>query len=286
MPTVRSSYQTRSLPYSLNRLDRFNQPPDLPGGPGVTLGPNRQGQGAFGTVPGEVSFPFDLPGQQLQTKIPNLQTLNQLGAGTLQNWAAGVPSDSTLAFLQDRHAGRAVGAGMPGTNVAPGSLMGNLSARDLGRTSEALQGQFLQSFGPFQQAVGQQIVPFAEQLANAYQEAVTGSAPDPTQAGVRAENLFSQALRQLSAGGGSGGGSGGGRPQQGTVAQPPRPAGFPNPVNLPPQAPAAGGYDLLPQDVPYQFGGDPARFIKDLGIYQNPEDVPYWYSGDPSELVR
>ena len=160
---------------------------------------------ATGMVPGQISLPN--PAADLSKQIPNLGQLNTSIFGNLLSESQGRIPQSDVNFMQDQAAARAVGSGMPGTNILPGSLEGNSQARNLGLLSYQLQQQAAQQYPGLVGAVsGTQTVSPALQAQIAEQNAVTASAPNPAMAQSYAQKLYNQ---YLAAARGPGGGTGG-----------------------------------------------------------------------------
>lgn len=165
--------------------------------------PRAAGRGIYGAVPGVIDMPQ--PARDLGVQIPGLQRINSSAASALRSGFQGQLSDATLNELQDSNAGWAIGAGMPG--IRPGGMAGLRLARNIGKTSEQLQNQAFQNYGPFANAVSStQTVNPALQYEIGHQNAVYGAAPDPTQAGSHAEQLFREYMNRIG-GGGPGGGT-------------------------------------------------------------------------------
>ena len=180
----------------------YNQPYQYNVNPTSTLGSGT----AFGQVPGNVALPN--PAADLGNQIPNLGALNSQIFGNLQSMAAGQIPQSDQNFLQDQAAAQAAAGGMPGSNVRPGTVYGNNSARNLGLLSYQLQQQAAQMYPSLTGSVSQtQTVSPQLQTQIAQQNAVNASAPNPAASQSYAQSLYNSYLN--SARGGPGGGTAG-----------------------------------------------------------------------------
>ncbi len=173
----------------------------------------QSGSGVFGSVPGVIELPN--PSADLTRQIPNLGSINSSIFGNLYDESRGVIPQADQNFMQDQAAARAAGAGMPGTNIMPGTLEGNSAARNLGLLSYQLQQQAAQSYPGLVGAVSStQTVSPALQTSIAEQNAANAAAPNPTAANSYAQQLYDQYLKAAR---GPGGGTGGGwGPARGT----------------------------------------------------------------------
>jgi len=203
----------------------------------------QSGSGVYGSVPGVIGLPN--PSADLTRQIPNLGSINSSIFGNLYDESRGVIPQADQNFMQDQAAARAAGAGMPGTNIMPGTLEGNSAARNLGLLSYQLQQQAAQSYPGLVGAVSStQTVSPALQTSIAEQNAANAAAPNPTAANSYAQQLYDQYLR--AARGPGGGTGGGGGPAGGTRTG----TGIEDPFNLN----AGGGGGQTEQSDP--FSGD------------------------------
>lgn len=180
------------------------------------------GVGVFGAVPGQLGLPD--PYGDLSAHLPGLANLNAGASGVVQSQLSGELSPETQAAIQDAAARFGISSGMPGSG-----LVGYRTARDFGLTAMQLQQQGLQNYGPLIGAISStQTLNPALQNEIASQNAINAAAPDPSQAGSYAKNLFDQYLATIGQNrgggttrvGGTGGGGGGQGSGTGIYAQP------------------------------------------------------------------
>lgn len=168
----------------------------------------RQGQGAFGSVPGNIGLPN--PSADLSKVYPNLTGTNSAVSDQIMSQLRGELSPDTIAAIQNAAATYGVTSGMPGSG-----LQWNKSLRDLGIATEDQISKGISNYNATIPTVsGTQTVRPETQVDVATQNAVWNSAPDPAAAASYAQQLFDKYLGSLSqsfgGGGGGGGGSGGG----------------------------------------------------------------------------
>ena len=162
----------------------------------------------FGAVPGPIGLPD--PYGDLNTAVGgNLGDINSSVFGNLMSMSRGQIPMADQAAMQDAQAAKAAAMGMPGTNVMPGTVMGNRSARDYGLTQMQLMNQAAQQYPALTGAVkNTQTVSPELQTQIAATNALNASAPNPTMAANYAQQLYDQYLqRARGPGGGTGGAS-------------------------------------------------------------------------------
>jgi hypothetical protein len=139
------------------------------------------------------------PAQDLANQIPNLPGLNTNASSVINNQLMGKLSPDTVSAIRNATASYAVGNGQPGgSNQLPGTIGGNLTAQDIGQTSQQLQQQGIQNYSSFVPTVSstQTVAPAVQADINA-QNATNAAAPNPGAAASYAQQLFQQYMNQL-----------------------------------------------------------------------------------------
>ena len=156
------------------------------------------GQGAFGMVPGQISAPPSI-WDQLNQNVPNYGAMTTSATGQIQNQLAGNLSPSTMYNIGNYGASRGVSL------VHPNSPMSTMIG--MGLTGTSTEGQVqsgLQNFNQFANTAGSQQQNPALLTNIAETNAVTGSAPDPSQSAAYAKSLYDEYLAKMNPAGGTG----------------------------------------------------------------------------------
>jgi hypothetical protein len=153
----------------------------------------------FGGIPGNIGLPN--PFQDLSSVLPGVGDLNRLASSDVMSELKGQLSPETEALLQDKGAQFGVSSGMPGSQFSRFRTL-----RDLGRTSEDVQGLGLSNLSRLLQTIsGTETVNPALQAEIASRNATFNAAPVPSQAQNYAKELFDKYLQSFR---GPGGGTG------------------------------------------------------------------------------
>jgi len=170
----------------------------VPTGYSVVPAP-QQGQGRYGLVPGAVGLPD--PHGDLASVFPNLDATDSAASSALLSKLEGHLSPDTIANIENIGATYGITSGMPGSDMG-----NNLTARDLGLTSEQLQQQGLADLpGTLGAVSSTQTLSPALQASIAEQNAVSAAMPNPQMASEYSKKLFDEYMQQLTnPGGGSG----------------------------------------------------------------------------------
>lgn len=147
---------------------------------------------AFGTVPRPVAMPN--PAADLAAQYPGLSEQNAQISSNIMSELEGQLSPETLNSIRDASAVYGVTSGMPGSG-----LQTNRTLRDLGLTTEQVQGKGLEDYLNAITGISrtQTVAPELQTEINT-QNAIWASAPDPAMAARRQETLFDKYLRSLS----------------------------------------------------------------------------------------
>ena len=173
---------------------------------------------ATGMVPGAITAPD--PSADLAAQYPNLYSTNSAISSDILAGLKGQISQSDLNYMQDQSAGKAAASGMPGTNVMSGTLMGNRSARDIGKMQYQVQQDAINNYNKTIPTVSNtQTLSPTLQTEIAGTNAVNAASPNPASAQSYAQQLYDQHLQAArgpgggtTATGGSGGPAGGTMP--------------------------------------------------------------------------
>lgn len=145
----------------------------------------------FGTRVGQVPIPS--PFSDLSSVYPNLSQTNAQVSSDVLSRLKGQLSPETINAIQDNAARFGVQSGMPGSG-----LQRNLTLRDLGLQTEALQQQGLQDYASIVPTISQtQTLRPESQFEFNLQNAVNRAAPDPGAAATYAQGLFDKYLQSL-----------------------------------------------------------------------------------------
>lgn len=155
--------------------------------------------GGLGSAPGQIAMPN--PAQNLTQQIPGLTGLNQNASSVINSQLMGQLSPDTVNAIRNATASQSSANGMPGTSQIPGTIGGNLTAQDIGQTSQQLQNQGIANYNSYVPTVSQtQTLNPETQVGVEEQNAVNAAAPNPTSAATYAQQLFQSYLDQLQKG--------------------------------------------------------------------------------------
>ncbi len=134
------------------------------------------------------------PAADLAAQYPGLTNQNEQISSNVMSELEGNLSPETLNSIRDASAVYGVTSGMPGSG-----LQTNRTLRDLGLTTEKVQGQGLQDYLNAITGISktQTLAPELQNEINT-QNSIWASAPDPEMAARRQETLFDKYLRSLS----------------------------------------------------------------------------------------
>lgn len=139
-------------------------------------------------------LPMPNPYGDLSSIYPNLGQTNAAASGAVLSKLRGELSPETLANIQDAAATFGVSSGMPGSGL---QIHRNL--RDIGLTTEQMQQQGLQDYGPLVGAIsGTQTVRPELQHEVQLQNAIDAASPDPAAAASYAQSVFDKYMKSLS----------------------------------------------------------------------------------------
>lgn len=160
------------------------------------------GSGTYGAVPGVITAPN--PAEDLAAQYPDLFGTNSLISGNIRSGLQGNISQPDLNYMQDQAAGAAAASGMPGSNVRAGTLMGNRSARDIGKLQYQIQQDAIDNYNRTIPTISstQTLSPQA-QLEVAGTNATNAAAPNPAAAQSYAQQLYDRYKASASGGGGN-----------------------------------------------------------------------------------
>ena len=224
-------------PFTYGSAPPQNNPQTGAGGLGGSTLPNynvspspQAGQGAYGSVPGNISIPPSI-WKQATGAVPALGNTTQL-TNNIMSEIQGDINPQALKNMQDAAAAYGVQSGMLGSNAIPNSLLFNKNLRNIGLDTMAIQRQGQQDYTGLLNAVGGQQTPQALAAEIAAHNAQLNAAPDPTLAALQQLNNYMRGLnlgqQRASAGGGGGYINPGGG--TGAYAQQPFHGGTPGPA--------------------------------------------------------
>jgi hypothetical protein len=221
------------------------------------------GAAAYGTVPGPVGLPPNL-WQQAGQAVPGIPTMAGSLAGVIGQWGQGKVSTGTQDQIQDYAASRGLSSGIPG--MYSGGLFSNLSARDIGLTSEQLQQQALSAFPSFMNSIYSGMTDPNLAYQNEVRTSDLASAPNPTASANRNLDLYNQYMQAMyQSGGGPAGGTG-------NYSMAPSPFQATNPFT---QRTGSGGTGYYGQGNYGSFGTSPYQVWSSGGGMWNPQVPNY-----------
>lgn len=165
------------------------------------ISPARRGAGAFGLVPGDVSFmPMPDPMGDVSKVYPGLTGTIGQASDLVKSKMGGNISPGTLAAITNAQASRGVGQGMPMTS--PFNLTSAGLYNTIGKTSEAQAQEGLTDFERLLSGITSNLTvnPSVQASVNAgnvgiaQQNALNAAMPDPQEQASYAEQLYNKYL--------------------------------------------------------------------------------------------